>query len=306
MEPLMTSEDVAGLLHVDPVTSRRLVTKGELSAYRIGSDYRFAPADLAEYLQRQRIVASSASGSGSRSSHPFDEFARVLRTLLPGKQTTPSQLMGRFDLFTPHARHVLTLAQEEAQHLQHTYIGTEHLLLGLLREREDVASQVLSQLGIDVERVRAAVISITGRGEQAVHGEVGMTPRAKLVFELALEEARGLGHDYIGTEHILLGLIREGHGIAAGVLEHCGIQLSHVRTETLRVLLSKPPAPDESADLPPVPAEAAGLLVAEDAVLVCATCGARCPRYFRWCFHCGHPLGHAAASPKGEEEDHSR
>jgi len=303
MEPFMTSEEIAELLHVDPVTVRRLVTKGELSAYRIGSDYRFAPTDLAEYLQRQRIAASAHPGSGSRSSHSFDEFARLLRALLPGKQATPSHLMGRFDLFTQRARHVLALAQEEAQYLQHNYIGTEHLLLGLLREREGVASQVLSHLGIEVDRVRAAVVSVVGRGAQDVHGEVGLTPRAKIVFELAMEEARGLGNHSIGTGHLLLGLLREGNGIAAGALEHCGLQLSQVRTETLWVLLSKPSAPDEASDLSPVPAEAAGLLAAEEAGLVCTTCGARCPRYFRWCFHCGHPLRHAAASPEAEEED---
>src|SRR5215467_2064709 len=103
MEPFMTSEEIAELLHVDPVTIRRLVTKGELSAYRIGSDYRFASADLADYLQRQRIAAPAQPGSRSPSSHPFDEFARVLRTLLPGKLTTPSHLIGRFDRFTKRA-----------------------------------------------------------------------------------------------------------------------------------------------------------------------------------------------------------
>src|SRR5215472_5341371 len=98
MEHFMTSEEIAELLHVDPVTIRRLVTKGELSAYRIGSDYRFAPSDLADYLQRQRIAASAQTGSGSRSYHPLDQVAQIFRNLLQGKQTTPVQLLSRFDL----------------------------------------------------------------------------------------------------------------------------------------------------------------------------------------------------------------
>src|SRR5690348_6994673 len=112
MEHFMTSEEIAELLHVDPVTIRRLVNKGELSAYRIGSDYRFAPSDLTDYLQRQRIAAPAQNSSGSCSSSPFDQFAKGLRTIIQGKQTTPSKLLGRLDnhLFTDRARHVFTLA----------------------------------------------------------------------------------------------------------------------------------------------------------------------------------------------------
>ena len=125
----------------------------------------------------------------------------------------------RFDKFTERARRVLSLAQEEAQRFQHNYIGTEHLLLGLVRESEGVAAKVLGNLGVELYRVRNAVEFIIGRGDRIVLGEIGLTPRAKKVIELAVDEARRLNHHYIGTEHLLLGLVREGEGIAAGVLE---------------------------------------------------------------------------------------
>jgi hypothetical protein len=142
----------------------------------------------------------------------------------------------RFDKFTERARRVLTLAQEEAQRFNHNYIGTEHLLLGLVREGDGVAAKVLIQLGTELNKVRAQVDTIIGRGERAVAGEVGLTPRAKKVFELAVDEARRLNHRYIGTEHLLLGLVREGEGVAAGVLESLGVDLERVRAETERLL----------------------------------------------------------------------
>ena len=110
-------------------------------------------------------------------------------------------MSGSFDRFTERARKVLTLAQEEAQRFNHNYIGTEHLLLGLVREGEGVAAKVLSNLGVELTKVRSAVEFIIGRGERQVMGEIGLTPRAKKVIELAVDEARRLGHHYIGTEH---------------------------------------------------------------------------------------------------------
>jgi len=130
----------------------------------------------------------------------------------------------------------LSLAQEEAQRFQHNYIGTEHLLLGLVREGEGVAAKVLEDLGVELIQVRSAVEFIINRGDRIVLGEIGLTPRAKKVIELAVDEARRLNHHYIGTEHILLGLVREGEGIAAGVLESQGVNLEKVRTGTLKVL----------------------------------------------------------------------
>ena len=142
----------------------------------------------------------------------------------------------RYDKFTERARKVFSLAQEEAQRLQHPYIGTEHLLLGLVREEEGVAAKVLSNLGVELHKARDAVEAIIGRGDRIVLGEIGLTPRAKKVIELAVDEARRLNHQSIGTEHLLLGLVREGEGIAAGALESLGVNLEKVRTQTIRVL----------------------------------------------------------------------
>jgi len=155
-----------------------------------------------------------------------------------GRSETQASRSGgdRFDKFTERARKVLTLAQEEATRFNHNYIGTEHLLLGLVREGEGVAAKVLGNLGVELDRVRGAVEFIIGRGDRMIVGEIGLTPRAKKVIELAVDEARRLGHHYIGTEHLLLGLVREGEGIAAGVLESLGVNLEKVRKETIAVL----------------------------------------------------------------------
>ncbi len=158
----------------------------------------------------------------------------------------------RFDKFTERARRVLSLAQEEAQRFQHNYIGTEHLLLGLVREGEGVAAKVLSNMGVELYRVRNAVEFIIGRGDRIVLGEIGLTPRAKKVIELAVDEARRLNHHYIGTEHLLLGLVREGSGIAAGVLESLGVNLEKVRNQTIYVLSQSGAAQTmETAAIPP-------------------------------------------------------
>ncbi len=145
-------------------------------------------------------------------------------------------MASRFEKFSERARRVLSLAQEEAQRFNHNYIGTEHILLGLVRETEGVAARVLSNLGVELSKVRSAVEFIIGRGEKAVPGEIGLTPRAKKVIELAVDEARRLNHSYIGTEHLLIGLLREGEGVAAGVLESLGVTLEKIRSETNRIL----------------------------------------------------------------------
>jgi ATP-dependent Clp protease ATP-binding subunit ClpC len=142
----------------------------------------------------------------------------------------------KFDKFTERARKVLQLAQEEAHRFNHNYIGTEHLLLGLVREGDGVAARVLGNMGVQLPKVRSAVEFIIGRGEQAPMGEIGLTPRAKKVLELAIDEARRLNHHYIGTEHLLLGLVREGEGIAAGVLESLGVNLEKVRAQVMQVV----------------------------------------------------------------------
>ena len=143
----------------------------------------------------------------------------------------------KLDRFTKRARRVLTLAQEEALRLNHNYIGTEHLLLGLVREENSVAVKVLKELGVEPGQVVRAVERTVGRGERAPFGKPSLAPRTKRVIELAVEEARMMGHHYIGTEHLLLGLVREGEGIAVNVLRGLGVNLDKVRTQTARNLL---------------------------------------------------------------------
>jgi ATP-dependent Clp protease ATP-binding subunit ClpA len=182
--------------------------------------------------------------------HPpgLQNIKAQLRSQLARDQGAPTR--ARFDKFTERARKVLSLAQEEAQRFQHNYIGTEHLLLGLVREREGVAANALNNLDISLEKVRNAVEFIIGRGDRVVLGEVGLTPRAKKVIELAVDEARRLNHPYIGTEHILLGLVREGEGIAAGVLQSLGVKLDVLRTAILSILQQEE-TPDTSENLAP-------------------------------------------------------
>jgi len=150
-------------------------------------------------------------------------------------------MASRFEKFSERARRVLTIAQEEARNLNHSYIGTEHILLGLVREEEGVAAKVLTNLGIGLGKVRSAVEFIIGRGEKPGTGETGLTPRAKKVIELAIDEARQLGHNYIGTEHLLLGLLREGEGVASSVLDSFGITLERARAETAHILTQGTP-----------------------------------------------------------------
>src|SRR6201747_451556 len=141
-----------------------------------------------------------------------------------------------FERFTDRARRVVVLAQEEARMLNHNYIGTEHILLGLIHEGEGVAAKALESLGIALEGVRQQVEEIIGQGQQAPSGHIPFTPRAKKVLELSLREALQLGHNYIGTEHILLGLIREGEGVAAQVLVKLGADLNRVRQQVIQLL----------------------------------------------------------------------
>jgi Clp amino terminal domain, pathogenicity island component len=141
-----------------------------------------------------------------------------------------------FERFTDRARRVVVLAQEEARGLNHDYIGTEHILLGLIHEREGVAARALTELGISLEGARNQVVAEIGHGKQAPGGHIPFTPRAKKVLELSLREALQLGHNYIGTEHILLGLIREGEGVAAQVLVTLGAGLERVRQQVVQLL----------------------------------------------------------------------
>lgn len=228
MEPLLTTEDVADFFRMDVATVRRMIGKHELTAYRVGGEYRFRRADIDAYLERQKLP-----GDQEVRGH-VGKLARRVR-----KATTDAEERFRtdkFDRFTDRARLVMTLAQEEAQRFNHNYIGTEHLLLGLVREGEGVAAKVLSNLGIELTKVRSAVEVIIGRGERQVMGEIGLTPRSKKVIELAVDEAHRFDHHFIGTEHLLLGLLREGEGVAASVLKTLGVNLEKTRTEVVKVL----------------------------------------------------------------------
>jgi ATP-dependent Clp protease ATP-binding subunit ClpA len=165
-------------------------------------------------------VVASASVSGELLSEPFLE---VLSAAM-------------FERFTERARQVVVIAQEEARALQHNYIGTEHILLGLLRVEEGLAARVLVSLGLTLEKVRAQVVRIVAPSGEVTSGQVPFTPRAKKVLELALREALALGHDYIGTEHILLGLVRDNEGVAMRVMLDFDAGAEKVRNEVIRQL----------------------------------------------------------------------
>jgi len=157
-----------------------------------------------------------------------------------------------FERFTDRARRVVVLAQEEARMLNHNYIGTEHILLGLIHEGEGVAAKALESLGISLEGVRQQVEEIIGQGQSAPSGHIPFTPRAKKVLELSLREALQLGHNYIGTEHILLGLIREGEGVAAQILVKLGADLKRVRQQVIQLLSGELPEADRGPAAPSV------------------------------------------------------
>lgn len=284
MDRLLTTEEVAEYLRVDVVTVRRLVGRNELIAYKIGGEYRFMRENIEEYVRQQRV-------SGTEET-PATWIAKML-------PKTQAKDRDRFDKFTERARKVLTLANEEAVRLQHNYVGTEHLLLGLVSEGEGIAGKILSAMGVKLEDVRQKVVFIIGIGKQPVTGMMGLTPRSKKVIELGVEEAKRLGHHYIGTEHLLLGLIREGEGIAIGVLESLGINLEEMRTHTLQVISSAQKAGEEQATTAPspappapqsVPSEATALLPEGETGKVCLRCGAHSPTYFRYCFNCGQKI----------------
>ena len=218
MEPLMTPDEVAELLRIDVAAVLRLAERGELPSFLFEDQRRFRRSELEAFLARPRAQPDAPSVSYSPlMTGSFDHFGR----------------------FTERARKVLSLAQEEAQRFKHNYLGTEHFLLGLVREGDGVAAKVLNNLSVELNKVRSAVEYIIGQGDRVVLGEIGLTPRAKKVIELAVDEARRLGHHYIGTEHLLLGLIREGEGIAAGVLESLGVNLERARRETIKVLTQR-------------------------------------------------------------------
>ena len=218
------------------IESRPGVTFADLwTALAVGIFVGLVPLALTRVVEwRMRRAVGPGRTTYSSSSTAFTSRAREGG---PSEQSVPrAGGMDRFDKFTDRARRVLTLAQDEAQRFSHSYIGTEHLLLGLVREGDGVAGQVLANMGVELVKVRTAIEFLVGRGVRPVVGEVGLTPDGKRVIELAIDEARGLGHRYIGTEHLLLGLIRVDEGIAAEVLKSVGLSLERTRVEVIRVI----------------------------------------------------------------------
>jgi ATP-dependent Clp protease ATP-binding subunit ClpC len=214
MEPLMTSDEVAAYLRVDVVTVRRLVTRGELSAYRIGGEYRFARADLLDYLERQHLPAQVAERQPVGSSPSATRLTR-------------------------RARRGLQLAADEARAGGSGYVGTEHLLLGLIAEREGLAARALEGLGIAPEAVRAALAAGQDWPEHsaasaAVDGE--LTEQAQRAVDAALSQAVEWEHDYVGTEHLLFSLTRVVDGNITLLLEQLGTAPDMVQDEVLRLV----------------------------------------------------------------------
>jgi len=152
-----------------------------------------------------------------------------------------------FERFTPRARQVIVLAQDEARALRHNYIGTEHILLGLLREEDGLAARTLDALHVTLDEVRAQVASIIGEGDEVTSGQIPFTPRAKKVLEASLREAMALGHNYIGTEHVLLGLTRVNDGVAARILLDAGADADTIRSKVVELLGGAPPSSEQLA-----------------------------------------------------------
>jgi excisionase family DNA binding protein len=210
VERLLTTEEVAELLRIDPVTVRRLIGRGELTAYRVAGEYRFSEADLEQFLESQRVVVDI------RSRNQFG------------------------DKFTNQARSVLALASEEARRYNHTGVGTEHLLLALMSEEEGIATKALAQLQVQEHEIRKQIeiLHPEEHDHPVVEGIIGVTPQGKAGIECAVQEARGLDHHYLGTEHLLLGLLREGEGFGGQVLRQAGVSLEKARDVIKRLLVT--------------------------------------------------------------------
>ena len=214
-------EWLAEQLGVDKTTIYRYLQEGTLPGLQLGRKWLVSERQLIEFLDAEARRQTELRRKG-----------------LPPRSD-------RFDRFTERARQVLTCAQEEAHGFNHNYIGTEHLLLGLMRDKDGLGAKALTNLGVDLEAMKGRILQIIGRGTGATArseaGLIGLTPRAKKAIDLAADEARRLNHSYIGTEHLLLGMLREGEGIAFAVLESLGVSLDQARTETVRLLMAGNP-----------------------------------------------------------------
>jgi ATP-dependent Clp protease ATP-binding subunit ClpC len=200
----------------------------------------------------------------------------------------------RFDRFDEQAKRILSFAQEEAMRFRHTFISPEHFLLGLLQVPECTACKVLTQMHIDLQSMYQTVEQTLHYGDKALVGNITLAPRGKKVIELAVDEAHLMRHHIIGTEHILLGIIREGEGDASAICSQLALDLQHARIHTQRILASQRSNDDEFttsknlAFIHPSETFQANQLVPKGMpFVVCAHCQARCPDYFHYCFHCG-------------------
>ncbi len=208
MERLLTTEEVAELLRIEPVTVRRLVTRGELIGYRIAGEYRFAQEDVEKFVQSQRVVVNIRPGP----EHPFAKF-------------------------TERARKVLEMANEEASRYNHDGVGTEHVLLAIMREEKGVGARALHLLDVRQDNVRQQIETLHPAGEQPVYdNQIGMTQQGKMSIEMAVQEAQLFKHHYIGTEHLLLGLLREEEDIASQVLRESGVTIDKARQLIKQIL----------------------------------------------------------------------
>jgi excisionase family DNA binding protein len=227
LEGLLTTEDVANYLKVDVVTVRRLVSRGELGAYRIGGEYRFTIRDIREYLERQHIPAKQIIVP-----------AKPLATALPSVELEPvwnSVAPAFLRKLTRRAKLALKLAADEAHNFRQEQIGSEHLLLGLIREPEGVASQVLGELGVTFDKARQAIELMGGIGAGPDQQAQDVSEEARRAIELALEHQKRLNHHYMGTEHLLLGLIQDD-GRVTRVLEGLGVTVERVSEQVSQKL----------------------------------------------------------------------
>ncbi|HWQ12971.1 MAG TPA: Clp protease N-terminal domain-containing protein [Roseiflexaceae bacterium] len=231
LEPLLTTDEVAAYLKVDVVTVRRLVTRGELAAYRVGGEYRFARADLLDYLSRQHVPARAAATGPRRLKQLVGGLVQALHGA--GDEGTPP--------LSARARRCLQMAADEARAGARSAVGTEHLLVGLLREGEGVAAQVLGEIGITLEAVRAAIAAGTDWPERAAPapaspGQTPLTDHAQQAVRAAVAQASEWEHSYLGTEHLLFGLTKVLDSNVALLLEQLGTTPDTVQAEVLRVV----------------------------------------------------------------------
>jgi excisionase family DNA binding protein len=217
MERLLTTEEVAELLRIEPVTVRRLIMRGELIAYRIAGEFRFTSVDVEKFIESQRVVVNVAAKNQSG------------------------------DKFTNQARKVLALASEEARRYNHTGVGTEHLLLAIMSEGGGIAARALVQLQAQEDEIRKRIEKLhpEEHDHAVVEGMIGMTVQGKKGIECAVQEARGFDHHYLGTEHLLLGLLREEEGLGGQVLRQAGVTLEETR-ELIKQLLAEEPTTNTS------------------------------------------------------------